>query len=210
MREHLAVGRARRARRRRSAASCGTSRDTGPGLRGTCPRARAAAASGVPGGSSTARCEEPESNHTSRMSFSLRQLRGAATRSACPAGNNSSGVMREPGVRALLAEPFDDVMQRLHIVKQLAALVAVENQQRHAPESLPRNAPVGPLGDHRVHALAGPTPASIALWEFPRARRAAAAAPSARERWRFPSSSCMNHCSVARKITGLWQRQQCG
>ena len=43
---------------------------------------------------------------------------------------------------------------------------------------------------------------------------------SSRARWRNvvgePSGFCigvsmaMNHCSVARKMTGLWQRQQCG
>ena len=38
----------------------------------------------------------------------------------------------------------------------------------------------------------------------------AAAAPLAAGTVARPSSSCTNHCSVARKITGLWQRQQCG
>src|SRR5579864_6894880 len=38
---------------------------------------------------------------------------------------------------------------------------------------------------------------------------------SSSERWRSVESSTLasmeiNHCSVARKITGLWQRQQCG
>src|ERR1700752_3457613 len=47
-------------------------------------------------------------------------------------------------------------MQRLHVVKQLAAVVAVEDRNGHAPESLPRDAPVGPLGNHRAHALHAP------------------------------------------------------
>src|SRR5260370_42548644 len=46
---------------------------------------------GVSGESSTARCEEPESNHTSRISLSLRQL-DAPQEQRVPAGSNSSTV----------------------------------------------------------------------------------------------------------------------
>ena len=42
------------------------------------------------------------------------------------------------------------------VVQLLAARVAIKNDQRHAPEALPRNAPVRPVGDHVVHALVAP------------------------------------------------------
>ena len=64
--------------------------------------------------------------------------------------------MREPRVGALFFEPFHDVAQRGKILQQLAALLAIEHNQRHAPEALARNAPVGPLGHHLAHALLAP------------------------------------------------------
>ena len=42
------------------------------------------------------------------------------------------------------------------------------------------------------------------------ASSAVAAEPAARPSPRRLPSIRMNHCDVARKITGLWQRQQCG
>ncbi len=65
--------------------------------------------------------------------------------------------MREPGIRALARKPFmNERVQRRVVVELLAALVAIQDHQRHAPEPLPRNAPVGPLGDHRVNPLGAP------------------------------------------------------
>ena len=64
----LAIGSADPAGRRRSAASCGTSRGTGRRLPGTCRVGQGRPFLSV----STARWLEPESNQTSRMSFSLR------------------------------------------------------------------------------------------------------------------------------------------
>ena len=96
------------------------------------------------------------------------------------------GGMRVPGVRAFALEKRQHVAQRREILQLLAARVAIKNDQRHAPEALPRNAPVRPLGDHVVNALVVPTPASISLWRFPPARAGAAAALSARESWACP------------------------
>ena len=42
------------------------------------------------------------------------------------------------------------------VLELLAARLAIKNDQRHAPEALARNAPVGPLGNHVVDALFAP------------------------------------------------------
>ena len=101
----------------------------------------------------TARCEEPESNHTSRMSFSLRHF-AAPHEQFVPAGSNSSAECVYQASAPSRSNQWQHVAQRREILELLAAPVAIENDQRHAPESLARNAPVRPLRDHLVHALA--------------------------------------------------------
>ena len=79
-------------------------------------------------------------------------------------------------------------------------------------DALARDAPVGPVRDHVVDAVVAPRrdPAD----RRGRSRRAppraacARASPDRQPPVRRPCA--MNHCDVARKITGLWQRQQCG
>jgi hypothetical protein len=68
-----------------------------------------------------------------------------------------------------------------------------------APRALARDAPVGARLDHLRDAL-------LSEGGEPRAGWMAATAFSRRP---FASIE-MNHCGVARKRTGLWQRQQCG
>ena len=193
----LAVRRAALAARRRPAASCGTSRDTGRRLPDTCRRATAVRSVS----SSTARWLDPESNQTSRMSFSLRELRAAAlgarrARRAC-----SSAAVRSYQMSAVCsANSFDDAVEDLAIGDRLAAAFAVEHDDRHAPDALARDAPVGPRRRSCWRCAPRPRPASTSrCW----------IASSAR--WRKSLRSMpMNHCSVARKMVGLWQRQQCG
>jgi hypothetical protein len=50
---------------------------------------------------------------------------------------------------------------------------------------------------------------SMRAWPHDGIQRVSRIACSARARRSF-ASIAMNHCDVARKITGLWQRQQCG
>ena len=69
----------------------------------------------------------------------------------------------------------------------------------HAPDALPRDAPVGPHGDHVRHAFFAP--GGCHLYGANRLERVGSKASR---------SMPINHCSVARKMTGLWQRQQCG
>ena len=95
------------------------------------------------------------------------------------------------------------------IVERFVALLAQKDRDGHAPDALARDAPVGPGGDHVGDALLAPCRIPdhlLDLIERPlaegggRCRRAAV----------IGVSMPMNHCSVARKMIGLWQRQQCG
>src|SRR5258707_4652426 len=64
--------------------------------------------------------------------------------------------MLVPCVGAFLLEPFDDIPQRRVILQPLPATIAIENDDRDAPEALPRNAPVRALFDHLVHPVFAP------------------------------------------------------
>ena len=57
-------------------------------------------------------------------------------------------------------------VQRRVIVKLFAALVAIQNYQRHAPIPLPRDAPVRPLRDHRVNPFSAPFRRPFHLGDF--------------------------------------------
>src|SRR5262245_23142755 len=64
--------------------------------------------------------------------------------------------MLVPGVRALFREPLDHVAEGFKILKLLAAAIAEENDNRHAPETLAGNAPVGTFFDHLVDPVFAP------------------------------------------------------
>ena len=114
-----------------------------------------------------------------------------------------------PGVRAFLREGLGDARVDALIVagfRPAVALLAHEHGDRHAPGALARDHPVGPALDHAgdaVLALAGTQRVALI---------------AARARWRSVSpcdpqmslSIAMNHCGVLRKITGFFERQECG
>src|SRR5690348_14590923 len=79
----------------------------------------------------------------------------AATASR-PFGQQFLGRMRVPGVRAFLFEPADHLPQRVKILEPLAALIAIEDHEGHAPYALPRNAPIGAMRNHLVNAFLSP------------------------------------------------------
>src|SRR5579863_2412175 len=64
--------------------------------------------------------------------------------------------MLVPGIGALFFEPFDDVAERGVVFEPLAAAIAKKHDDRHAPEALAGNTPVGALFDHFVNALFAP------------------------------------------------------
>ena len=111
------------------------------------------------------------------------------------------GRALEPGVGALGRRTARSTRSNDRVVEQqrLAALLAVEDRDRHAPGALARDAPVGPVRDHaemRLRPQAGiHSTRSIASSDLRR---------------RPVVSIETNHCSVARKMTGCLQRQQCG
>ena len=83
---------------------------------------------------------------------------------------------------------------------QLAGRAMREQRERHAPGALARNTPVRTIGDHVADAALAPR-------RHPLAPCRSRAAPTLR---RPACSMLMNHCAVARKITGVLWRQQCG
>ena len=75
-----------------------------------------------------------------------------------------------------------------------------EQRERHAPGALARDAPVGTVRDHARDALLAPLGCPAYLADLAQRRRAQPRL----------TSMLMNHCGVARKITGVLCRQQCG
>ena len=76
---------------------------------------------------------------------------------ACPrASNSSTGCVNHASAPSTREPLLHQRVQRCIIVKLFAALVAIQNHQRHAPETLPRNAPVRPLRNHRMNPLGAP------------------------------------------------------
>src|SRR5205085_8164608 len=64
--------------------------------------------------------------------------------------------MLVPRVRAFFLEPLHHVAQRSVILQTFPASVAVKHDDGHAPETLPRDAPVRALLNHLVHAVFTP------------------------------------------------------
>src|SRR5438552_10288700 len=61
-----------------------------------------------------------------------------------------------PGIGAFFIEPRDDVAERFEVFETLAAAIAIKNDDGRAPEALARNAPIGAMLDHFVHAIFAP------------------------------------------------------
>src|ERR1700691_424995 len=76
------------------------------------------------------------------------------------------GGMRVPGVGAFAFEKRQHMAQRCKILELRSASIAIKHNQRHTPESLPRDAPVGTLGDHLAHAIASPRRKPFYLVDF--------------------------------------------
>ena len=197
---------AARAERRR-AASSGTSRDAGRCLRGRCRPARSAPAAP----SSTASWLEPESNQTSRMFISRSNAVPPHVGHVSPAGRNSS-----VGRSYQASAPY--------CVEDARGLLDERRRERaprrtscsRAPGSArPRRAGArctSPAGSRPCCRCGrGPTPGSTSPGGRSRRAPPRAASALAVVAAVIACRPCaMNHCDVARKITGLWQRQQCG
>ena len=126
------------------------------------------------------------------------------------------GAGRVPGVGAFLLEGVGDALVDARVVEDFdraVVLLAHEHRDRHAPGALARDHPVGLALDHAGDAV-------LALRRHPagdldRCERAIArsVSPGLRRCRSAPAiglSIAMNHCGVLRKITGFFERQECG
>ena len=159
--------------------------------------------------SSTKAWVEPESNQTSQMSSTFFQSSLASEprkRSRAPSMYQASAPSSIEGLGDALVD--DLVLQDLG---GAVALLAHEHRDRHAPGALARDHPVGLAVDHAVDAVLARLAAPIAS---PRSRAARGRA-ACRRALALPLSAmslsiAMNHCGVLRKITGFFERQECG
>src|SRR5882724_511519 len=71
-----------------------------------------------------------------------------------------------PGVGPFFFEPLHDIAKRAKVFEALAATLAVENDDRDAPEALARDVPVWALLDHFVHAVFAPRGEPFHLMNF--------------------------------------------
>ncbi len=105
---------------------------------------------------STAACDEPESNQTSRMSRSLSNSPAPHFGQAKPSGSSCFGSCAYQASALSRSKIDGHVPQQLGAQQHLAAALAIEGRDRHAPEALARDAPVGARLDHVVDALLAP------------------------------------------------------
>ena len=150
----------------------------------------------------------PDSNQTSRMSISLRNsLWPQACTSFRRAGAYAASWMYQASAPSFLKS---STMLRVDgcVVERLVAFFAEEDGDGHAPDALAGDAPVGAGGDHVGDALFAPGGIPDYLLDLVEGALAEGGlVPSAVI---IGVSMPMNHCSVARTMMGLWQRQQCG
>ena len=158
----------------------------------------------------TAAKAQAESNHTSRMSVSLRSVVPPHDWHFRPGGAKRVQGRRVPDARALLLHRVSHPLHQLRAHHRLAAPLAEEHRDGHAPRPLAADAPVRSVLHHPADARRGPSPGP----RPPSGRsplsallRSVASSPAVVSRGR---SMAMNHWGVARKMIGLWQRQQCG
>ena len=84
------------------------------------------------------------------------ELRRAALLADGPGGHQFGGGAFEPDVGRVLFEKIDHAVEDLAIGQRFAAGRTIEDDDRHAPDALARDAPVGPAGDHVRDAFFAP------------------------------------------------------
>src|SRR5206468_1258788 len=161
---------------------------------------------------STASWLDPESNHTSRMFISRSnvvpphdgQARSDGTKSSVGRSYHESAPYCS-NTAAVFSTSAGVTIASPHLTQSTAGIGTPHARWREMHQSgrfatmlYMRSWPQG--GTHS-------TSRSTA---FSAARRSVVASFLASVFRRTAWSSVMNHCDVARKITGLWQRQQCG
>ena len=133
-------------------------------------------------------------------------LVGAASR-----GSARAAPACVPGIGAFLLEGVGDALVDRVVLQDFGravGLLAHEHRDRHAPGALARDHPVGPALDHAGDAVlaGGRHPAR----RLDLACSAMSRSVSPSQRPSIGLSIAMNHCGVLRKITGFFERQECG
>ena len=82
------------------------------------------------------------SNHSSRMSDSLLNSLPPHFTQEVPGGNKFSAAF-VPNVRCVFGEQLHDSVEDLAVRQRLAAAIAIEHDDRHAPDPLSGNARSG-------------------------------------------------------------------
>ncbi len=86
----------------------------------------------------------------------LGEFRAAAFGARVPRRQQLRRAPLVPDIRRVLGKERDDSVQNLAVRHRFAAALAVEHDDRHAPDALPRDAPVGAHRDHVGDALLPP------------------------------------------------------
>ena len=147
----------------------------------------------------TAREDEPESIQTSSVSLDLATASGPVQSAGLTSGPEFGGGFLEPDVGAVLLDQVGGVAHDAGIEDRVA-LGIVERRDRHAPGALARDAPVRAAFDGGFDAVLAPIGHPVDAVDLRQGALAELAA------W----SISMNHWSMARKMTGVLLRQQCG
>src|ERR1700722_3617146 len=85
----------------------------------------------------------------------LAEFRRAAG-TLCTGWQEFFGRMLVPGVCAFLLKPFNNVAQRGVVLESRTAALAEKHDDRYAPKTLARDAPIGALFNHFVDAFFAP------------------------------------------------------
>ena len=137
--------------------------------------------------------------------FQSSLARDPRKRSRAPSMYQASAPSSMKASRDPLIDDF--VLQDL---RRTVTLLAHEHRDRHAPGALTRDHPVRPAVDHAVDAVLARRRHPL-VTEMACSARARKVSPALALPFSMMSLSiAMNHCGVLRKITGFFDRQECG
>ena len=84
------------------------------------------------------------------------ESRPAAFGAGSALGNQFRSGLLEPDIGRMLGKQGNNRIQNLLVRQRMSAVIAVKHHDRHAPDTLARNTPVGPRGHHVGNAVVTP------------------------------------------------------